>query len=194
MTLQETGHIMDLLTVAYPRFYSGTNAPDMKKTLKLWTIMFADDPFELVIAAVKALIVTDTKGFPPHIGAVKEKIRQLTAPEQMTEAEAWGKVQRALSNSLYNASVEFDALPPDIQRLVGSPNQLREWAMMDVETVQSVVSSNFMRSYRVRAKQREEFDALPSDVRKLIGSLAGRFAMPSDELLPSVSVESLDHI
>ena len=61
MTRQETGIIMDILTTAYPRFYSGQDAPDPRKTVNLWAGMFADDPVKLVAAAVKALIATDTK-------------------------------------------------------------------------------------------------------------------------------------
>ena len=44
MTRQETGIIMNILTTAYPRFYSGQDAPDPRKTMSLWAEMFRDDP------------------------------------------------------------------------------------------------------------------------------------------------------
>ena len=59
MTFEETGVIMDILQTAYPRFYSGPNAPDKVKTLRLWAEMFARDDVALVAAAVKGLIETD---------------------------------------------------------------------------------------------------------------------------------------
>lgn len=59
MTIEQTGIIMDILTTAYPRFYSGPDAPDMVKTLRLWAEMFARDDVALVAAAVKALIESD---------------------------------------------------------------------------------------------------------------------------------------
>ena len=89
MTRQETGIIMNILATAYPRFYAGADVPDPEQTLNLWAGMF-DEPVELVAAAVKALIATDSKGYPPHIGAVKAKIRQLTERPQMAPQEAWG--------------------------------------------------------------------------------------------------------
>lgn len=52
-------------------------------------------------------------------------------------------------------------LSDTVRRVVGSPSQLREWAMMEPDTVQSVVASNFQRSYRSRAASEKEFAALP---------------------------------
>lgn len=186
MTFEETGIIMDILKTAYPRFYSGPNAPDKVKTLRLWAEMFAHDDVALVAAAVKGLIETDSKGFPPHIGAVKEKLRLLTAGDEMTEAEAWGIVAKALRNSAYGSREEFEKFPPVIKRIVGSPSQLREWGTMDSETVHSVVASNFQRSYKAIAQREKELAKLPPDVRVLVGKLADAKKM---EALPEKKPE-----
>lgn len=172
MTIEQTGIVMDILTTAYPRFYSRADAPDMVKTLRLWAEMFARDDVALVAAAVKALIESDSKGFPPHIGAVKEKLRLISGGDEMTEAEAWGMVAKALRNSMYEAREEFEKFPPIIKRIVGSPSQLREWGMMDSETVHSVVASNFQRSYKAIAQREKELAKLPPDVKALVGKLA----------------------
>lgn len=177
MTLEETSAVMDVLTVAYPQFYK--TQTDMEKLMAatLWAEMFADDDVRAVLAAVKALIASDTKGFPPVIGAVKDKLRLLTQPKEMTEQEAWALVSKAVRNGNYGAQAEFDKLPPVIQRIVGSPSQLREWAAMDSDTVQSVVASNFQRSYRARAAHEREVQALPTSVRQAIGGFSARFAL-----------------
>ena len=177
MTMQETGEIMDILATAYPEFYNRPGSPDMGKTIKLWASMFQDDPLPVVAAAVKALIASDVKGYPPKIGQIKEKIRMLTMPDEMTEMEAWNLVANALRNSAYGSKEEYAKLPPDIQKLVGSPNQLREWAVMDIDELQSVVASNFQRSYRVTAKRKAEFMELPSDIRNFIAPLADKLAL-----------------
>ena len=44
--------------------------------------------------------------------------------------------------------------------------------MMDLSTIQSVVASNFQRSYRAKETRRRELEALPSDVRLMIDSIA----------------------
>ena len=171
MTLEETGIIMDILKTAYPRFYSGPNAPDKVKTLSLWAKTFAHNNVTLVAAAVKALIESDSKGFPPHIGAVKEKLRLISGEDEMTEAEAWGMVAQALRNSIYGAREEFEKFPPIVKRIVGSPSQLREWGMMASETVHSVVASNFQRSYKAIVQREKELAKLPPDVKALVGKL-----------------------
>lgn len=177
MTRQETGIIMDILATAYPRFYAGPDAPDPEKAVALWAEMFAEDDVAVVAAAVKALIATDDKGFPPHIGAVKAKVRQITQPSGMTPQEAWNLVAKAIRNSAYDSREEYDRLPREIQRLVGSPNQLRDWALMDSETVHSVVASNFQRSFAARQKADNDFKALPRDVQAMIGTVVERMAL-----------------
>lgn len=172
MTLQETALIMDILTAAYPHFYGGKNAPDEKKTLSLWASVFADDDVKLVAAAVKAIVVADTREFPPTIAAVKEKMRQLVQPERMTEAEAWALIAKATRNGLYGSEEEFKKLPAPLKKLVGSSEQLRSWAMMDSDTLHSVVASNFQRAYKVLEKREQEEAKLPKDVMMLVSGMA----------------------
>lgn len=176
MTRQETGIIMDILRAAYPRYYAGFSPDELKNAVNLWCEMF-DEDVALVASAVKALIATDKKGFPPHIGAIKEKIRQITQTEEITEAEAWYLVSKALQNGIYGSREEFGKLPPIVQKIVGSHNQLREWASMDSETVQTVIASNFQRSYRVRAQRQSEYDSLPSDVKQIAESISKKLAL-----------------
>lgn len=180
MTRQETAQIMDILKAAYPQFYSKLKANEMANALTLWAALFADDDPKIVGLAVKALIVGDTKGFPPVIGQVKEYMRRITRPSEMTEAEAWALLAKAVRNSGYNSVKEFDNLPVLIQRLVGSPTQLKEWAMVDTDELQTVVQSNFMRSYRARSQSEREYLALPQEVRELMSGLASGMSMLSD--------------
>lgn len=185
MTRQETGIIMDILTTAYPTFYNGRNAPDMRMTVNLWAEMFAEDDVKIVAAAVKALIATDDKGFPPHIGAVKGRIRQISNPDEMTEQEAWALISKALRDGYYNAEAEFAKLPPLVQDVVHDPRQLREWSMMDESTVQSVVASNVQRSFRAKAQSRRDFEALPKDVQVLAKTFAAALPQMPEEPEPA---------
>ena len=166
MTKQETLDLLTVMQAAYPNFYKGMNRQQADAVVDLWATMFVEEPFQLVAMAVKAHIASDTKGFPPHIGAIKEAIGKLMQPDTMTEQEAWALVSKAASNAKYEAEKEFSKLPPLAQKLVGSPNSLRAWALMDADTVSSVVASNFQRSYRAEVAKQKELLSLPSDVRE----------------------------
>lgn len=181
MDRQETMKILSVLRGAYPAFYRDTSRQEAEAIVNLWAGMFAEDDYQLVAAAVKALIVADKKGFPPVIGQVKEYIRKLTAPEEMTEQEAWALVSKAIRNGTWGAKEEFEALPPQIQRIVGSPTQLSDWAKMDSDSVHSVVASNFQRSYRAKVKADKEYAALPADVKLAIGGLADRMRLEAGD-------------
>ena len=71
MDRQETMKILSVLRGAYPAFYRDTSRQEAEAIVNLWAEMFADEDYLLVGAAVKSLIVSDSKGFPPVIGQVK---------------------------------------------------------------------------------------------------------------------------
>ncbi len=177
MTDAETANVLGILRAAYPNFYRGMTKKQLDEIVDLWASMFEEDTPQTVAAAVKALIATDVKGFPPHIGAVKEKLRQITTPPLMTEQEAWSLVLRAMDCSEHEIAKRFDNLPPVVRSIVGSPRQLWDWGMMDSDVVQSVVASNFMRSYRARAEFQRDFEALPGDVKALATQLGGAMSL-----------------
>lgn len=170
MTREETTAIMGVLKTAYPSFYRGMTRQEALNAISLWTEMFAHDRADVVTAAVKALIKTRKEGYPPTVGEVSDKIRELTQGDGLTRIEAWNLVAKACQNSLYGAEEEFAKLPPLVQKTVGSPNQLKEWAMMDADTF-SVTGSHFQRSFEIMQKREQELSLLPPDIRERLAGL-----------------------
>jgi hypothetical protein len=168
MTREDTIKILSVLRGAYPAFYRDITKQEAESTIALWESMFDEEPYELVGAAVKAFISGDGKGFPPAIGQIKERIRQITQPEEMTEQEAWSYVSKALRNSTYGSEEEFAKLPPEIKAVVHDPGQLRQWAIGPAEDLETVIASNFMRSFRAKQKTTREYMALPTSVKQLM--------------------------
>ena len=173
MTRQEALAIMAMLKTAYPSFYKDLSKEELNAAVDLWAAMFSEESIQVVTEAIKALMCT--LKYPPTIADVKEKIALIMQPPAMTEMEAWQIVRKAIS--YYNAEENFINLPPEIQKVVGSPNQLREWALMNVETVNSVIQSNFMRSYKAKVAQEKEYAMLPESTRQLIQSIAVKMDM-----------------
>jgi len=168
MDRADTLKILGVLRVAYPNFYKSMDAEDYADTVLLWNEMFKDDSVQVVGAAVKTFIATDEKGFPPHIGAIRAAIAKITTKQEMTEMEAWNIVKGAIS--CYANHDDFLALPPAIQRAVGSSSQLCQWAMLDMSSL-PVIMSNFMRSYRAAADSEREKKLIPKDVLALVAGM-----------------------
>jgi hypothetical protein len=163
LTDKETRKIIAVLMVAYPNY----KPINIDFTVSVWADMLSDYSYSEVDMAIKAYISMDTSGFAPAIGQVIDKIKSITTPQQMTDAEAWSLVRKAISDSSYNATDRFNELPITCQRAVGSPAQLRMWAL-DASYNENVVSSNFMRSYRTEVARQNELSRMPSEVRQII--------------------------
>ena len=183
MTKKEMAEIIAIMQANYPDDFRGMSDKAMNGKINLWFMQFRDDDYKEVLAAVMAHIATDTGRWMPPVGVIKAKLTEIRLPEELTPQEAWELVSKATRNSTYNSGEEFDKLPPVVQRLVGSPMQLKEWAAMESDTLQSVVGSNFQRSYKVRAAKEREFLALPSAVQQAMTQIAAGMKMP--ELPPA---------
>ena len=165
MNIQEIGQLMELLEANYgASLYKET---PKEKVLKLWQVMFQDDnPLE-VGAAVKDCIATLT--FPPKIADIKSRISQLRMAGQATPMEAWTQVYRAVMDCEGRASArkQFEKLPPIAQELIGEPDQLLDWKEVDGKQLTTVVASNFMKSYQIKAEREASYHALPADMQKV---------------------------
>jgi hypothetical protein len=168
LNIEETGKILAVIKKEYPHEFKDFSVQDKRAKVAFWQDMFADDDYGVVGAAVKSYIATDTTGYAPKVGQLKALIRKLTQPDEMSEQEAVNLILKAASRSNYGAKEEFEKLPPICQRLAGSPARLREWASMDRATVNSVVASNLMRSYKAIAEKEREYQALPSNVKAVL--------------------------
>ena len=181
MTIAQMTAIMLSISEAYPRFQAEKTDEAVDRKAEFWANMFDGDDPALVTAAVKAFIATDTKGFPPVVGQIKALMREISFPGEMSEYEAWDMVMKVVVNPGYHPrerKEKFDGLPAAIRRIVGSPNRIHEWGMLPSADLETVVASNFMRSYRAVAEKQRQYDALPEGVKRLAETMAGKLAMP----------------
>ena len=76
----------------------------------------------------------------------------------------------AQSMKYYFNEEEFGKLPDTVRAVVGRAGVLHDWASMDLDTLCSVVASNFQRSYTARASHVSQMRRLPQSVKDLIAS------------------------
>lgn len=167
MTRKETTKVLMTIQAAYPNY----KPQDKTVTINTWLMMLADYPYEQVLNAVKAYVATDSTGFAPCIGQVISKMQMITEPQELNEMEAWALVSKALRNGYYGAQEEFNRLPASVQKAVGSPENLRNWAQTDSGSVENVIQSNFMRSYRTIVARQAEVAKMPQDIKQLVDNV-----------------------
>lgn len=172
MTRDETIKILMIIQAAYPNY----KPPDKTVAVNVWSEMLSDIPYEQVSIAVKAYIQTDTSGFAPSIGNIREKVQFIFSEEDdLNESAAWAIVWRAICNSGYHAEEEYNKLPSIVQRAVGSPRQLREWGLMENIDGKSIVvlQSNFQRVFRIEKEREKERKKLSQNIVRLMDTIKG---------------------
>lgn len=170
MTRDEIKEMLMVIQAAYPNY----KPQDKTVAVNTWYMMLKDYEKEVVEAALKIYIASDTSGFAPAIGQLIDKINTVTAPPELNSMTAWGLVSKALSNGLNGAEKEFEKLPPTIKKAVGSPENLRHWAMSDVRSVETVIQSNFIRTYEAEVRRKNEAAKTPKDVMALIDKISNQ--------------------
>lgn len=168
--------LLTLLESEYPQSFRGLTDEHRKLKLELWWKEFEFDDGNVVFAAVRTLMRSGRE-FAPTSGQIREKMLELLAPTTLDEVQAWALVSKACSNGFYGYKKEFDKLPHEVQRALGKAEQLREWAMVDENTLQTVVASNFMRSYRATASRERELARIPESVRAMLTSVSEKLSL-----------------
>lgn len=164
MTVNEARKIIAVMMVSYPNF----KPIDTELMATTWADMLNEYSYEQVSVALKCYITTDTSGFAPSIGQLIDKLKTVEQPQELNELQAWGLVRKAINNSGYHSEEEFAKLPPLVQKAVGTPGQLKQWGMSDIESIETVAQSNFMRTYRAVVKREDEVSRMPIEIRQLI--------------------------
>jgi hypothetical protein len=172
MTRQETAQLLALISASYPAHLTKPRTPQTAEMMiDIWTDILKEYSNALILKAVKSIIVEST--YVPTIAEILEKSRLISGQSQgMTGMEAWGLVRKAIKNGIYNSKSEFDFLPPEVQSAIGTHNSLKEWAQMDQSVLETVIQSQFIKSFVIKQKLAKERESLPSDVKTMITDAA----------------------
>lgn len=166
MNKQETAKIINVLMTTYAD--KETSADVLQMRVAVWQKVFEDIPFDVVWNACMAFIATDKNGrFIPTPGMIRDKVAELADKDGMTADDAWVLVRKAIKRGICFSVQEFEKLPKICQQIVGSPSQLKAWAMSE-NFNDGVEKSLFVKAYNLKRERKAEMDKLPSSVRAVI--------------------------
>ena len=164
MTRDETKKILMLMGAVYPNF-----KPDnLTATVDAWYLMLSDFEYADIENALRIYVRIADEQFAPSVNKLIAMIRKPQELSQMDFPTVWRYIRKAISRSLYYSEEEFDKLPDEAKALVGAPGQLREWAQLASETIDSVTRSKVETQYGVYQRRKAEVGAMPEEVRDLV--------------------------
>lgn len=190
MTRDETKRILMIVASTYSNF-----KPDnMSMTLDVWTQILAEYSYKDVEKSLISYIASSNSGFAPSVSQLIGGVHKITnnLPQYDNEEEAWSLVYKAINRSTYYSVEEYNKLPAICQKAIGSPDNLRELAQADLDSIQTVEKSNFMRVYRAEKEKQEEHDRIPTSVKQQFGleeRLYNQLALETrtDDIQPRIS-------
>ena len=168
MTKQEAAKLIYVIKASYPKVYDKCSPQDFENMIAAWVMVMEDYAYDVAAAGLMAYLANDTKGFPPSPGQVIDCIHKIGRKDEMSALEAWQYVSKAIKNGIYHSQEEFEKLPEICKKVVGRHENIREWATMDSDTVQSVEQSHFIRVYDSMIQRERENAKIPAQVRQMI--------------------------
>lgn len=168
MTENEVGKLLFTIDTLFPTF----KVENPEATKKAWTWALKDYPAEAIMGALEIFVKTNTSGFAPSVSQLINAMHMPQDNEHLSEGEAWALVKRAIQDGNYHAEERFNELPPIVQRAVGSPNMIHQWAGSESSEVNTVIMSNFQRTYRAVLSKQGYQDRVPEPLSDLVKALA----------------------
>lgn len=163
--------ILSILKANYGFWAKGLTQQDIDALVMLWLKQFEDYNANVVANAIQSIIASDTSDYPPNIAKIKQMCNTILNGNRLTEQEAWGYIKRALPNASVQAKYDWERFPKEVKELC-TPKDLVDWALNYTEDkIDTVISSNFMRSYRAKVAQNQQQDLLPNSVKVAISGI-----------------------
>ena len=172
MTKDETKKLLMMIEAAYPQ----SKFENPAETIAAWHFLLEEYSANVVMAAFQIYVKTNNTGFAPSVSQIIGCMHKPSEVEQLSEGEAWNMVKRAIQDSAYHSKERFNELPPIIQRCVGSANMLFQWGQTDSDTVNTVIMSNFQRTYRAVLSKQDFNNKVPEQIADVVKGLADKLS------------------
>lgn len=159
MTREETKELLMTIKAVFPNF--NVKPEEMTPTINAWQMMLEEYSLPEVKQALQIYVRTSGAGFAPSVSQLISAMYKPKEQARLSDGEAWMLVKKAIRDGNYHSAERFEELPESIKKAVGDANMIREWAMCDSEEVNTVIASNFQRTYRKVVSRLEFQEKLP---------------------------------
>lgn len=172
MTRDEVIAILGILKTAYPSFYKDMTRDEMVRTIDLWEKMFLHEDPALVTATVENLI--NSFKWVPTIADIKEEMHKLSTFDDKSGIDYWNELEHATRNCLYKEKEIFEGLSAPVKRFLGNPSQLRELALSDAKTFQTVTKGQFLKQIEIIQKREKDNKMMLPSTKNILNQIASK--------------------
>ena len=172
MTREQTVDLVRSIVSIYPNW----KPENLTDTVNAWHWSLEEYPADKVKAALKIYVRTNNTGFAPSVSQLINAMYKPIENDRLSEGEAWALVKKAIQRGNYYAEEEFNKLPEVVQRAVGGQEMIHQWAQTDSDEVNTVIMSNFQRSYKAILSKQEFKDRIPDPLAELAKGLADKLS------------------
>lgn len=169
MTYEDTKALLTLIATNYPNAYKDVQGQARKLLVDTWHELLADfDPI-LVRYAVRECIKTSK--FAPAVSEILDVIKAVPEIADTDESD-WLIASKMIRKGTVITEEEFMEAPPHVREWFGSRSAIKELALQDAGTLETVTRGQFMRKIgtikdRLR-KQGETPDIIKELARKAL--------------------------
>lgn len=153
------------LLMSLEMIYSNFKVENPKEMTDVWHMILKDYDYAETNKAILTFVKTSNSAFAPSVS----QIIALLPRKELGEVEAWRQVRKAIRDGIYHSEERFAELSPEVKKAVGEAGQLRDWALLESEVIDSVIQSNFFKTYKTIVVREREQAALGVNNTKAIG-------------------------
>ena len=170
MTKQETIQVITHLAGNYNSI-SEKSKEQKQMMANTWYECLGDLDYKLVLQAVKKTIIESP--YPPTIHDIRKNAMELAKPStKRTAIEVWNEAYDMICGGLYMTEEQFRTASPEVQKFFGNVKQVKELAMTDTKTVNTVTKGQFLKQYDILVERERQQKLLPEQMQQMIGQLS----------------------
>ena len=175
MTREETIQVITLLAGNYNSI-AEKDKTQKQLMINTWQECLGDLDYKVVLQAVKMSIINSP--YPPTIHEIRKNAIEILKPNEKRSAiEAWEEAHKMISNGIYMTAEEFEKASPEVKKFFGNVRQVKELAMTDSDTVNTVTKGQFLKQYEILVERENARKMLPEKWLNITAQLAEKMSV-----------------
>ena len=175
MTREETIQVITLLAGNYNSI-AEKDKTQKQLMINTWQECLGDLDYKVVLQAVKMAIISSP--YPPTIHDIRKNAIEILKPNEKRSAiEAWEEAHKMISNGIYMTAEEFEKASPEVKKFFGNVRQVKELAMTDSDTVNTVTKGQFLKQYEILVERENARKMLPEKWLNITAQLAEKMSV-----------------